>query len=123
MNTKNNTVQSRFDTLKWLIVLAIIVGGIGGYYYFSEVPLLYRVIGLVGLAVVAGFIALQTTKGHFAWALMKEARVEMRKVVWPTRQETSRTTIVVIIVVAVAAVILYGFDLLLGLGISNLIGK
>ena len=85
-------------------------------------PVLYRAIALVVLALVAGFVALQTSKGKAFWSLLKEARIEIRKVVWPTRQETAQTTMIVVAVVLVMALILWGLDSLLGWIVSQFIG-
>ncbi len=113
---------NRMNGLKWLVVLVIVVVGVFGNVYFSGEPLLYRVAGLVVLAVAAGFMALQTLKGRALWNLVKEAKVEIRKVVWPTRQETVQTTLIVVAVVLVMGLILWALDSLLGWVISSLIG-
>ena len=62
-----------------------------------------RTIGLLVAAGIAGWIAAQTTKGRSFIDLCLEARIEIRKVVWPTRQETTQTTIVVLIVIFIVA--------------------
>ena len=67
-------------------------------------------------------IGLQTEKGHAAWELAKEARIEVRKVVWPSRQETTQTTLIVVAVVIFVALILWGLDSGLSWGIQGLIG-
>jgi len=65
---------------------------------------------------------LQTEKGAWAWNLAKEARVEVRKVVWPTTQETTQTTLIVVAVVIVVALILWGLDSSLSWGVRGVIG-
>ncbi len=113
---------TRFDGAKWLLVTALIGVGVYGNYYFSEESLLYRVIGLLVLAGVAAFVALQTGKGQAFWSLLTEARAEIRKVVWPTRQETVQTTLIVVAVVFFMSLLLWGIDSLLGWIISSFIG-
>jgi preprotein translocase subunit SecE len=54
--------------------------------------------------------------------LLKEARGEIRKVVWPTRQETTQTTLIVVVVVLVMALLLWGLDSLLGWLVSMVVG-
>jgi preprotein translocase subunit SecE len=76
----------------------------------------------VALAVVAVLMALQTSSGRAAWELAKEARVEIRKVVWPTRQETSQTTLIVVVVVIFVGLILWGLDSSLSWGVQAIIG-
>ncbi|WBA82193.1 preprotein translocase subunit SecE [Endozoicomonas sp. GU-1] len=111
----------RLDGLKWGLVAVLVAVGVYGNYYFSAESLLLRVVGLLVIAAVAGFVALQTVKGGAFWTLLKDAKTEIRKVVWPTRQETVQTTLVVVAVVLVMGLILWGLDSLLGWMISSLI--
>ena len=122
MNAKAEAKDSRFDVLKWLAVVALVVAAVVGNQYFSAEPLLYRVLALLALAVAVGFVALQTAKGQAFFALAKEARVEIRKVVWPTRQETTQTTLIVVAVVLVMSLVLWGLDSLLGWLVSLIVG-
>lgn len=122
MESKADQATSRSDVLKWLIVFVLIAVGVVGNTYYSAESLLYRVLALVVLAVVAGAIALQTTKGKRFAQLLKEARVEIRKVVWPTRQELMQTTLIVIVFVLVVALLLWGMDSLISWGVSGIIG-
>jgi preprotein translocase subunit SecE len=93
-----------------------------GNSYFSNESLLYRVLAIVALAAMAGFVALQTAKGASFWSLVKGARTEIRKVVWPTRQETVQTTMIVVAFVLLVALILWGLDSFLGWLASLVIG-
>ncbi|WP_296132533.1 preprotein translocase subunit SecE [Pseudomonas sp. Ga0074129] len=122
MNVKPEAKDTRFDMLKWLVVAALVVVGVVGNQYFSAEPILYRVLALLVISAVAGVIALQTSKGQAFWVLAKEARVEIRKVVWPTRQETTQTTLIVVAVVLVMALLLWGLDSLLGWLVSLIVG-
>ena len=112
----------RLDSVKWVVVVALVAAGVVGNSYFADESLLYRVLGLVAIAVVAGLVALQTAKGAAFWALVKGSRTEIRKVVWPTRQETVQTTMIVVVFVLVVALILWGLDSLLGWLVSLAIG-
>ena len=122
MNVKAEVKDSRFDLLKWLVVVALVVAGVVGNQFFAAESVLYRVLGLLLLAVVAGFVALQTAKGRSFFVLLKEARSEIRKVVWPTRQETTQTTLIVVVVVVLMALLLWGLDSLLGWLVSMIVG-
>lgn len=121
MNSKTET-SGRLDSLKWLVVAALVVLGVAGNAYYLSHGLFYRVLGLLVLAAIASAIALQTAKGQAFWKLVKESRVEIRKVVWPTRQETTQTTLIVVAFVVVTALILWGLDTLLGWLASQIIG-
>ncbi len=113
---------SRLDNVKWVLVLILVAAGVYGNSYFADQSLLYRVLGLLGLAMVAGLVALQTTQGAAFWTLTKESRTEIRKVVWPTRQETVQTTLIVLGFVLLVALFLWGLDALLGWLVSLAIG-
>ena len=118
----SETTASRFDSVKWTVVVALVAVGVVGNSYYSDQSLLYRVLGIVAIAAVAGLIALQTAKGAAFWALVKGSRNEIRKVVWPTRQETVQTTLIVVAFVLLVALILWGLDSFLGWLVSLAIG-
>ena len=117
-----DTTASRFDSAKWVVVAILVAVGVVGNSYFSDQSLLYRVLGIVALAAIAGLVALQTAKGVAFWTLVKESRTEIRKVVWPTRQETVQTTLIVLGFVLLVALFLWGLDALLGWLVSLVIG-
>jgi len=108
--------------LKWLVVAVIVAGGIFGNWYYGYQPLLFRVMGLLALAAVAVFVAGQTDKGRSIWTLMKEARGEIRRVIWPKREETVQTTVIVLVLVLIFALILWLLDSGLSWIVSALIG-
>ena len=120
----NNRAEEKlnFDIAKWALASSILVGGIYGNVYYSAVEPLYR--ALVGVIISAVIIAivLTTEKGWLAWTLLKEARVEIRKVVWPTSQETGQTTLMVVGIVLLVGLLLWILDALLSWGLSGTIG-
>jgi len=120
---KVEEVEFRLDGLKWLVVFALVLGGaVANSYYASDLALLYRVLAMLALGALAAFVAVNTAKGDSFWALLKAAQVEVRKVVWPSRQETTQTTLIVSAVVVVAAIVLWGLDAGLGYVASLIIG-
>ncbi len=76
-----DATTSRFDTVKWLVVAALVAVAVVGNSYYADESLLYRVIGILVLAVIAGFVASQTARGAALWTLIKGSRTEIRKVV------------------------------------------
>lgn len=99
------------DWLKWIVVWALAAGAVvGNWYYQEEWSLLLRAAALVVLAAVAGLVAVQTDRGQRVWALMREARLELQRVVWPTREQTTQTTAIVLVLILVFSVILWGLD-------------
>jgi len=122
MSTKAETSDYRLDAVKWAVVVAILAGGIYANSYYSAIEPLYRALVGVLVAAAALAVALQTEKGAAAWDLAKEARVEVRKVVWPTPQETTQTTLIVVVVVLIVALMLWGIDSGLSWGVQGVIG-
>lgn len=106
--------EFRLDPLKWVVVVALVIGAAIANSYYSDILVLYRVLALVGVAVVCAAIAVNTEKGNNFWELLKGAQIELRKVVWPTGPEITQTTLIVVAVVIVTGFILWGLDSLLG---------
>ena len=123
MNTKVETVAVKLDILKLFIAVLILVAAVAGFYIFADESQLLRVVGLLAATGVAIGIALQTEKGRTLWAFIQDAQVEVRKVVWPTRQETLQTTGIVIIAVIFFAIVLGILDWGLGAAIESIIGQ
>jgi preprotein translocase subunit SecE len=122
MESRSVQSSSRLDVVKWLVVFLLVTVGVVGNQYFAAESLLYRVIALVVLAAIAAFVAVQTSRGGRFAALLKEARVEIRKVVWPTRPELIQTTAIVIVFVLVVALLLWVMDSLISLLVAGFIG-
>ncbi len=122
MESKAESSSSRFEVIKWLVVFALVAVGVVGNQYFSAESVLYRVLALVAIALVAAFVALQTDRGRRFATLLKEARVEIRKVVWPTRPELIQTTVIVVVFVLVVALLLWGMDSLISFLVAGFIG-
>ena len=122
MVEKVESEVGRLDWIKWIVVAAIVGAAVYANSYFAAESLLFRTIGLLVAAGIGGWVAAQTVKGRAFIDLCLEARVEIRKVVWPTRQETTQTTIVVLIVIFIVAIILWLLDWGLNGVVSSIIG-
>jgi preprotein translocase subunit SecE len=122
MTTQVETPDTRLDWLKWAASLALVASGLVAFYYFEGHSLLLRVVGLLVVLGVAGAILLKTGVGRSAADFVGEARVEVRKVVWPTRKETVQTTSLIIAMVTLFAVLLWLLDMMLAWGVRALIG-
>ena len=101
------------DALKWGLVFLILGGAVVGNYVYGEMSVFIRAVAVVVAVVIAGLIAMQTEKGRNAVAFAKESRTEVRKVVWPTRQEAVQTTMIVLVATLIMALILWGLDTVL----------
>ena len=122
MNAKVETNDYPLSWLRWLVVVALVAVGVVGNSYYSEVGLLYRFAALLALGLLALFVAIKTTQGSAIWATVKESLVEIRKVVWPSAQETHQTTLIVVVLTIITAFILWGLDALFGWIASLIIG-
>jgi preprotein translocase subunit SecE len=122
MGARVETASKTQDTLKWLVAVSLLVAAVTAFYYYGEESLLLRVIGLLIVAGAAGAIAFTTDKGRTAWEFMRESRTELRKVVWPTRKETTQTTLVVIGVVILVAIFLWMIDGIFSWAVRLLLG-
>lgn len=122
MSEKIDSEDSKLDWIKWAVVAVIIGAAVYVNSYFATESLLIRTIGLLVAAGAAGWIAAQTVRGRAFVNLCLEARIEIRKVVWPSRQETTQTTIVVLIVIFIVALILWILDWGLNGVVSSVIG-
>lgn len=119
---QQGTETSLVDRAKWFVVIALVIAGIVGNWWFGEINVFYRALALVAMAALAGFTLFQTEKGKNLWVLMRDARSEVRRVIWPTRQETLQTTLIVIVLILVFALILWALDSLLTWLVQMLIG-
>ncbi len=91
----------------------ILVAGIVGFYYFGDAPQAWRMLGLIAAIAAALALGAFTAQGRQVREFMSESQFELRKVVWPTMQETTQTTLVVLAVVLVLSIILWIIDLVL----------
>jgi preprotein translocase subunit SecE len=107
------TAKTKFDALKWLISGIILIGGFVANYVFTEAPSALRLIGWLLIFLITVVIISQTQKGKKWREFLEGSRNELKKVVWPTRQETIQTTAVVVLMVVISALFLWAVDALL----------
>ncbi len=122
MNAKSQVEVSSMDTVKLLAAVVLIVAAILGFYYFDDYSQLLRVLGLLLVIGVATFVAYQTVVGRNVWQFASDAKIEVRKVVWPSRQETVQTTLIVFVMVLIMGIVLWLFDMMLGAVLRALTG-
>jgi preprotein translocase subunit SecE len=115
MNTKVEKGPDTLDAIKLAVAAIVAVGGFVGYYWWADESVLLRALGLFAGLVLGVVIAFQSVRGKQAWEFIKGSQVELRKVVWPSQQETLNTTLVVL----VFTVVLAGFFFLVDLALLN----
>ncbi len=111
------------DAMKSILAVALVVCGVVVFYLYQDHSVLYRALGFLAVVVVAIMLASTTDRGRFVLSFAKESQVEVRKVVWPTRQETMQTTLVVMVMVLVVGLILWLLDSFLLWGVKLLTGQ
>lgn len=94
--------------------MALVMLGLAAFYYLGESAKLVRLLVLIGPIAAAIGLVLFTAPGRNLVSMARETQIEVRKVVWPSRQETVQTTGVIIAIVVVTALFLWILDLLLG---------
>jgi preprotein translocase subunit SecE len=112
MNTKTEATASsdKLDIFKWFIAILLIGGGLFSFYYFEEHSQLLRVLTLLAACTIAIVIASTTETGRYFLEFSKESHLEIRKVVWPTRQETMQMTGLVIFMVVMLSLVIWALD-------------
>ena len=113
MVSKAEVTSNNSDTIKLAAAAVMVVVGLVGFYYFADQSLLMRVIALLIIAGLAAYVVYQTELGKRTVDFFKDARTEVRKVVWPSRSETTQTTLTVFIIVIIVGIFLWLFDMLL----------
>lgn len=112
-NAKLENKATKRDLILWVAMGVILLLAIYANNYFSHEAIAIRLIGWIIDALVLVSLFFYTTQGHRFWVFAQASRAELRKVVWPTREETVRTTLIVMAMVIVAGLFLWGIDTLL----------
>jgi len=99
------------DIIKLLLAAAALVGGLYAYYYYeAELAQAVRVLMVLGGTIAGIGIAMTSVQGNRLWHFIQGSRVEIRKVVWPTKQETTQTAIAVFVFTMVMMLFFWALD-------------
>ena len=120
MTEKNIETKSSKSYL--ILSIGVLITGMILFYYYSDVRLFYRVVGMISVVIFSAFIAYQSDFGKLVYSYVTDSKVELKKVTWPTKQETTQTTLGVIFVVIIVGILLWLFDMLLGWAVGTLYG-
>ena len=129
MNTK--AVQNRAapsgaaagDIAKYVVAVLLVAAGIFGFYWFADLATALRALMVVAGVVAAAVVFASSERGGRTREFLSESRFELRKVVWPTRQEAMRTTWVVMLAVLILSVLLATFDVGIQALVKLLLGR
>ena len=113
MTEGSKEISSTLDTLKMATAIAILLMSVFSFYYFPELSVLIRVLVVIFSVVMSLLIFFKTQRGLIFWEFLQGSRVEMRKVDWPTKQETIQTTLTVFVFVLVLGIFFWLLDFLL----------
>ena len=123
METKVEEHPTIVDTAKLALALFIVLGGLVAYYYFANQSALLRALAVL-IALGAGVgVAFTSLQGQWLWKFIQGSRVELNKVVWPTREETIQTTLIVLLVAAIGGVFFFLIDMFLAWITARLTGQ
>ena len=111
------------DIAKLIASVALLLAAIGQFYFFAESLMVYRVLALLALVAIALGVLFTTQLGQILWSFLRDSRAEVRKVVWPTRQETMQTTLLVIAMVVLVGIMLWLMDMFLRWAVLLLTGQ
>jgi preprotein translocase subunit SecE len=111
------------DALKLAAGVVILAAGIAGFYLLVDLPIWLRWIIVLAALVVGALVSLQSYQGKEFWGFVQSSRIELRKVVWPNRQETMQVTLIVFFMIIVLGFFFWGVDTLLALLTKWLTGR
>ena len=110
------------ERIKQIMVVIALGAGFGGFFYFTDSQKLYAYGSLVAAIVAAVVIGIRTQPGAQLWQFLREARTEVRRVVWPARKETTQMTFFVFVITVIAGLVLWLFDMMSSAAIEQLLG-
>ncbi len=111
------------DTAKLVAGIAILAAGIAGFYLLGDLPIWVRWIIVLAALAAGALVAVQSAQGRTFWEFVQSSRIELRKVVWPDRQETVQVTIIVFVMIIVLGLFFWGLDSLLAFLTKWLAGR
>jgi preprotein translocase subunit SecE len=115
--------STALDALKLAAGVVILAAGVAGFYLLVDLPIWLRWIIVLAALVAGALVGLQSYQGKTFWQFVQSSRIELRKVVWPNRQETMQVTLVVFVMIIVLGFFFWGVDTLLGFLTKWLTGR
>lgn len=116
--------SSSKDKVLLAISALLFAGGMFAFYYFDPaLPQIVRLLILLAATGAAVALGYQTGLGKSVWDAIAGSRQELRKVVWPTRQESVQTTLMIAVVVLIMSLLMWGLDSFLLFGVEQLTGR
>jgi preprotein translocase subunit SecE len=111
------------DTVKLVVAILLVIGGVAGYYVLGAQAIWMRWLAVAAGLILAGVVVAFSRYGTALKQFWADSRVELRKIVWPTRQETGTTTLVVMVFLVIAGLFFWGVDVVLAWATRALTGQ
>ncbi|VFP84348.1 Protein translocase subunit SecE [Candidatus Erwinia haradaeae] len=102
--------KKKSEIYQWLGAVILLVIAVAGTIGYHDIPLPLHILCIMILIIAAASLALLTTLGKLVLTFVQQSYTEVRKIIWPTRQETLHTTLIVTVVTAIMSLILWGLD-------------
>ena len=122
-NTKQAGSSSSVESFKNYSALFILAASIVGYYIFSDIHAVLRVLGILAGVALSIFVFYQSEKGRSWFKYLSSTKKEVKQVIWPTRQETTQMTLIVFVAVIVMSIFLWLVDMFFLWGVKLLTGQ
>ena len=123
MVAKTGASPSALDNIKLALALLVLLCGVVAFYWLEQLALVWRVLVLLGFVGAAAGLLVFTPMGRGLLAFVRDSRSELRKVVWPSRQETLQVTLSVLVLVLLVGIFLWLVDALLFWAVRLMTGQ
>lgn len=124
MEPQAPTPTTRYDSALLIASATLLIGGMAAFYALAaQLPAVVRLLLLLAAIGAALAAAYRTEPGRGFWGFLVGARAELRKVVWPTRQESLQMTLMIAVVVLITSLLLWGLDSLLLFAVKAITGR
>lgn len=120
-NNSVQTVESSGSKAKIILAIIAVIAGVVGFFVLSGHSTSVRASALVAGLIIAILLAWTSDTGRSLISFARDAKTEVKKVVWPTRKEAMQLTAVVFVFVLVMALFLWGTDKVLEFFLYDLI--
>ena len=117
------TSAGQLDSVLLVLAALVVVASLGAYYYFDGVPVVVRALGILAGLGIGAALGYRTAPGQSLWQFIQGSRVEIRKVIWPSRDETVKGTLAVFAFVVAMGVFFWVLDLVLLLVTRSITGQ
>jgi preprotein translocase subunit SecE len=119
----NTPVAGTADKAKLIVAILVVIAGVAAFYVLTDQPVWMRWTAVAVSLVLAAVVVAFSSYGAEFRRFVELARIELRKIVWPTREETGKMTAVVLMFVVVAGIFFWLLDLVLAWATKTLTGQ